>query len=152
VTQGTGAPDDRMTHEAEPVVRMPLRVRYHECDPQGIVFNAHYLAYADMASFECLKAVFGSLATLRDRRVDLVVAESNVRYLAPCRFDEELTVAVFVDLVGTTSLVLRFEIQRGTDVAAVVINRYVWIGADNLRPTSPPRDVRDAFARFAPAS
>ena len=24
-----------------------LRVRYGECDPQGIVFNANYLAYFD---------------------------------------------------------------------------------------------------------
>ena len=26
----------------------PLRVRYAECDLQGIVFNAHYLAFADV--------------------------------------------------------------------------------------------------------
>jgi acyl-CoA thioesterase FadM len=26
----------------------PLRVRYGECDPQGIVFNANYLLYFDV--------------------------------------------------------------------------------------------------------
>jgi acyl-CoA thioester hydrolase len=128
---------------------MPLRVRYHECDPQGIVFNAHYLAYADMASFECLKALFGSADELRDNGVDLVVAESNLRYLAPCRFDDELAVAVFVDRLGTTSIVFRFEMRRRTELVAVVTNRYVWIGTDTLRPTAPPGRVRDAFAPFA---
>ena len=43
-----------------PIVAMPLRVRYHECDQQGVVFNAHYLAYADMASLECSSVLFGS--------------------------------------------------------------------------------------------
>jgi acyl-CoA thioesterase FadM len=27
-----------------------LRVRYGECDPQGVVFNAHYLAHLDIGS------------------------------------------------------------------------------------------------------
>jgi len=29
-----------------------LRVRWSECDPQGIVFNAHYLAFFDLALTE----------------------------------------------------------------------------------------------------
>jgi acyl-CoA thioester hydrolase len=140
------------SHEAKPLVRMPLRVRYHECDQQGIVFNANYLTYADMASFEGLKVLVGSLANLEDSEIDLVVAESNVRYLAPCRFDDELTVDVFVDRVGTTSLTFRFEIRHGEELAAVVINRYVWIGRDTLRPTAPPRHIRDALTPFVPAS
>jgi acyl-CoA thioesterase FadM len=32
--------------------RHRLRVRYHECDPQGVVFNANYLAYFDIALIE----------------------------------------------------------------------------------------------------
>jgi acyl-CoA thioester hydrolase len=127
---------------------MPLRVRYHECDQQGIVFNAHYLAYADMASFECLKALFGSPGYPAGRGVDLVVAESVVRYLAACRFDDELAVEVYVDRVGTTSLILRFPMRRGEDPVAEVTNRYVWIDMRTLRPAPPPAEIRDAFARY----
>ena len=126
---------------------MPLRVRYHECDPQGIVFNAHYLAYADMASFECLKALFGAPGYPTEHGIDLVAAESTVRYLAACRFEDELAVEVFVDRVGTTSLVLSFPMRRGPDTVAEVTNRYVWISTQTLRPTPPPADIRDAFAR-----
>ena len=32
--------------------RHPIRVRYNECDPQGHVFNANYLAYFDIAMTE----------------------------------------------------------------------------------------------------
>jgi acyl-CoA thioester hydrolase len=141
-----------MTTGAEPITRMPLRVRYHECDQQGVVFNAHYLAYADMASFECLKALFGTYAELHDRGVDLVVAESNIRYLAPARFDEDLVVESYTERVGNTSLVLRFEVERDLEPVCTVVNRYVWVSTQNLRPTPPPDDVRAAFARFAPHS
>jgi len=29
--------------------RHQLRVRFNECDPQGVVFNANYLVYFDVA-------------------------------------------------------------------------------------------------------
>jgi acyl-CoA thioester hydrolase len=92
--------------DQEPVVCMPLRVRYQECDGQGIVFNANYLAYVDMASFEVEKALFGSHADFLAHRVDVVVAEANLRYLAPCRFEGDLVVSAFVGHLGTTSLIL----------------------------------------------
>lgn len=129
---------------------MPLKVRFHECDPQGVVFNAHYLAYADMASFECLNVLFGSLAELHRMGVDMVVAESNVRYLAACRFDDELMVDSYVDRIGNTSLVLRFDIRRADQPVAEVVNRYVWVDSQSLRPARPPEAVRDAFAPYQP--
>jgi hypothetical protein len=39
-----------------------LRVRFHECDPQGVVFNAHYFSYFDVALTEMWRAAFGSYA------------------------------------------------------------------------------------------
>lgn len=132
--------------DSTPLVKMPLRVRYHECDPQGVVFNAHYLAYADMASFEVFRSLFGHYQAVLDRGFDMVVAESNIRYLAPCRYDDELLISVYVDRVGNTSLVLRFEIQNGELPATEVVNRYVWIDRATKRPAAPPEDIRAAFA------
>ncbi|NIH80557.1 acyl-CoA thioesterase [Amycolatopsis viridis] len=131
-----------MTQSRPPVVAMPLRVRFHECDPQGIVFNAHYLAYFDMASFEFFKAVFGSYDAVRDRGVDVVVAESNLRYHAPSRFDEELVVEVVIDHLGTTSMILGFTVRRGAELIATGTNRYVFVDATALTKAAPPQDVR----------
>jgi acyl-CoA thioester hydrolase len=36
-----------------------LRVRYGECDPQGIVFNPNYLAYFDVAWTELWREAVG---------------------------------------------------------------------------------------------
>lgn len=139
-----------MTETAQPMVKMPLKVRFHECDPQGVVFNAHYLAYADMASFECLNVLFGSITELRRMGVDMVVAESNVRYLAACRFEDELRVDSYVDRIGNTSLVLRFDMRRAGESVAEVVNRYVWVDSQALTPTQPPEAVRHAFAPYQP--
>src|SRR4030095_16455395 len=41
-----------------------LRVRFHECDPQGVVFNAHYFSYFDVALTEMWREAFGSYANV----------------------------------------------------------------------------------------
>ncbi|WP_158886045.1 acyl-CoA thioesterase [Amycolatopsis anabasis] len=139
-----------MTERGEPIVRMPLRVRYHECDGQGIVFNANYLAYVDMAAFECSKALFGSHAKLLERGYDQVVAESNIRYLAPCHFEDELVVEAYVERVGRTSLLFEFRINRGEETVTVVKTRYVWVSMETMRPAEPPEDIQQIFTAYAP--
>ena len=39
--------------------RYRQRVRYHECDPQGVVFNAQLPAYFDIAMTELWREVGG---------------------------------------------------------------------------------------------
>ncbi|SEF22267.1 acyl-CoA thioester hydrolase [Amycolatopsis pretoriensis] len=125
---------------------MPLRVRYHECDGQGIVFNAHYLAYVDMCSFEAEKALFGSHEEFLANRTDVVVAEANLKFRAPARYDDELIVSQYLNHLGTTSLIFDFEIHRGSEVIAAANVRYVFIDPETLRPAAPPEAVRKAYA------
>ncbi|WP_051310329.1 MULTISPECIES: thioesterase family protein [Thermocrispum] len=137
---------------AKVITSMPLRVRYHECDAQGVVFNAHYLAYADMACMECIETLFGSYDELLGLGVDFVVAEANVRFRAPCHYKDQLRVDCFVDKLGTTSLILRFDMMRGDERVAEVTNRYVWVDPKELRPKRPPAEVRAVFEPFAPGA
>ncbi len=130
---------------------MPLRVRYHECDGQGIVFNANYLAYVDMAMFEVEKVLFGSHEEALARGVDVVVAESNLRYRAPCRYDDELVVSVFLNHLGTTSLIIDFEITRGGNLCTEVNTRYVFVDPATLKKAAPPAAVREVYAALLPA-
>ncbi|TNC25498.1 acyl-CoA thioesterase [Amycolatopsis alkalitolerans] len=135
-----------------PIVRMPLRVRYHECDPQGIVFNANYLAYFDMASFEFFDEIFGSYDYLLARKVDAVVAEANLRYHAPGHPGDRLVVEVTLDHLGTTSFILGFTVVRGDQTLTTGTNRYVFVGTETLTKAAPPDDVREKLAaRLPPA-
>lgn len=134
---------------AEPV-RFGLRVRFHECDPQGVVFNAHYLAYADIASFELWRALCGSYATVREHGVDSVVVASQTRHLAAARFDDELDVAIAVARIGTTSYELATAISRAGELLAEVRVHYVFVDPETGAKTVPPAAVR-AFLEAAPA-
>ncbi len=135
-----------MTEPRRPIAELPLRVRYHECDGQGIVFNAHYLAYVDMCAFEAEKVLFGSHDEFLAHRTDVVVAEANLKFRSPARYDEELVVSQYLTHLGTTSLIFDFEIRRGEVLVAAATLRYVFIDPATLRPAAPPDPVRKVYA------
>lgn len=134
------------------MARTVLTVRYHECDPSGIVFNANYLAYADIASLQTLESVVGPYSELAARGYDMVVAESNLRFLLPCRPGDQLVISGLLDRLGTTSMILRFQMHRGEELVAEVTNRYVWVDAETKKPIAPPEDVRHALASYEVAA
>src|SRR5437764_1129237 len=109
-----------------------LRVRYAECDPQGVVFNAHYLAYFDASITELWRAAFGGYRVMMDRGVDLVVAEAELRFRTPARLDDELTLDVSVTRIGHTAITSGHRISRGTEVVVEGTLRHVVVDLATL--------------------
>ena len=57
-----------------------LRVRYSECDAQGVVFNGQYLFFYDVALTELCRDRIGPYQEMVDRGVDVVVAEAFIQH------------------------------------------------------------------------
>src|SRR4051812_45409378 len=70
---------------------LTLRVRYPECDPMGYLHHSIYLQYFEMGRVELLRSLGHSYADLEREGVFFVVVKAEVRYKAPARYDDELT-------------------------------------------------------------
>jgi len=119
-----------------------LRVRYHECDQQGVVFNAHYVSYYDVALTELWRARLGSYRTMVDKGHDVVIAESRLRYLRPARFDDEIDIALNIHHLGTTSMIVRPEFRVGDTLITEGEIRHVFIDATTFTKAPIPEYVR----------
>lgn len=124
----------------------PLRVRYGECDVQGIVFNAHYLAYFDVIMTELWRAAFGSYQAMLDKGVDMVLAEAQLRYRRPARFDDELKLGVSVTRLGTTSVITRHHAWRDLELLVEGTLRHVFVDLESLEKTPIPAWAQDGLA------
>jgi acyl-CoA thioester hydrolase len=133
-SKSEGAP---FTHE--------LRVRYGECDAQGIVFNAHFLAYVDVVLTEIWRQTMGSYDLLLETGVDTVVGEANMRFLAPGRFDDILRIEGGFDGLGTTSTTLKLWFRRGDDLLVEADIRYVFVDLENWEKSPIPDKVREGL-------
>jgi acyl-CoA thioester hydrolase len=126
-----------------------LRVRYSECDQQGVVFNGHYLFYYDVALNELWRDRVGSYHDMVASGHDVVVAEANLRFRAPARFDEELDIAMAVKHLGKTSLVVQPEFRVGDRLVVDGEVRHVFVDPATLGKKSMPDDIRTALASSA---
>jgi acyl-CoA thioester hydrolase len=122
-----------------------LRVRYGECDAQGIVFNAHYLAYADVVVTEIWRAAFGSYPEMVGRGIDTVVGEANLRFRASARFDDVLRIEAGFEPPGRTSAVLRLWFCRDGEELVEAELRYVFVDTGSWQKTPLPDWVREGL-------
>src|SRR5437660_8829206 len=86
-----------------------LRVRYGECDRQGVVFNAHYFAYFDVVLTEVWRHAGVPYQEMVSQGVDMMVAEARARFRAPARFDDEIELEWWATRLGNTSLISRID-------------------------------------------
>jgi acyl-CoA thioester hydrolase len=128
--------------------RFRQRVRYHECDPQGVVFNAWYLAYVDVGLTELWREV-GGYESMISEGTDMVVAEASLRYRAPLRFDDEFDAVLTVSRLGDTSMTTQFALERDGEVMTEGELRHVFVTAREGKKVSIPDAVRDGLAAYA---
>jgi acyl-CoA thioester hydrolase len=114
--------------------RYLLRVRYGECDAQGIVFNARWADYIDIATSEYSRALFGSVDP-RVTGIDWKLVRQTIEWKASGRYDEVIDVRIRPVRIGTTSFTLGFEIARWPDGAVLVTAETVFVAVDPVAGT-----------------
>ena len=131
-----------------------LRVRWAEVDRQGIVFNAHYLTYFDVAITEYWRAIgYPYPQALLAIGADTFVVKATVEYHAPARYDDVLEIGVRVARIGRTSMQFQLEVYHAEEhlISGEII--YVTADPESRRPLSVPQPLRAAilgFERLAP--
>lgn len=96
-----------------------IRVRYPECDPMGYLHHSVHLQYLEMGRVELLRARGISYADLEREGFFFVVVKVDVRYKAPARYDEELTLTTRVQKQTHVRYDHSYELRRGETVLAV---------------------------------
>jgi acyl-CoA thioester hydrolase len=125
-----------------------LRVRYHECDAQGIVFNAHHFAYFDMTLTELWREAFGSYnAMLDDYGTDVMVKDAQATFHASPRFDDLLDIEMTIEKLGNSSMVSTFEEKRDGEVLVSGRLVHVFVDPATWKKQDIPANVR---ARLEP--
>ena len=128
-----------------------LRVRFHECDAQGVVFNANQITYVDVALTELWRAAFGSYGAMVDSGFDCVVADVHAAFRAPVRFDDALDLHLTIERFGRTSMTSSWRSVVGevTCVEGEIV--HVWVDPSSMKPVEVPAHLRDALGPWTAA-
>jgi acyl-CoA thioester hydrolase len=121
-----------------------LRVRYGECDMQGVVFNSHYLAYVDDAFDTWMRvAVPGGFEAIG---LDVMLKRSAIEWWRPARLGDLVEMRLEPLRWGNTSFELltagTIEGERCFEVRSV----HVMVRHHTLETVRVPDEVRAAFS------
>jgi acyl-CoA thioester hydrolase len=97
---------------------MTFRVRYPECDPMGYLHHSIFLQYFEMGRVELLRSMGHSYAEFEQAGLFFVVVKVEVKYRAPARFDEELTLRTRIDRLTHVRIDHTYELKRGDTLLA----------------------------------
>lgn len=126
-----------------------LRVRFHECDPQGVVFYAQYFAYVDVALTEMWREAFGSYGNVVAAGTDVVVVEAASTFRASARFDDDLDVELRIERLGTTSMAMATAVRRDDELLVDGRIVHVFVDAATMGKKAIPDHMRAALEAYA---
>jgi acyl-CoA thioester hydrolase len=123
-----------------------VRVRFAETDAQGIVHNANYLVWFELARVAYLERHAGGYPKLRAAGIEALVLESHVRYLQPARFDDRLRIHARCRDVKGARFRYEYGIERAGELIADGWTAHATVDGRTFRPTRVPGWLIEAIA------
>ena len=128
-----------------------VRVRWMECDAQGIVYNGAYLGYLEIGQAEYYRNLgFAIYIIPQSGYFDFAVVKSTQEFKAPAKVDEIIELHVRVSKIGNTSLTLNLEIYPEGSARLLTSIETVYVGYDAATESSRPVPdaIRQLVTRF----
>jgi len=130
-----------------------LRVYYEDTDLSGIVYHANYLRWFERARSDMLRLMgIDQRAAQEQGEGFYTVAGLTLRFAAPARLDDAVTIESSALELGAASVTVRQRARRGSELLAEADIRVGFVSPDG-RPRRQPAAWREAFATLlAPES
>ncbi len=101
----------RVSVESTRVIETTFRVRYAETDASGIVYNANYLVWFEVARGEFFwQRGKDYHRDVESRGFTWPLVEASLRYLAPAHYGERVTVRAWGKELQSRSLTVAYEV------------------------------------------
>jgi acyl-CoA thioester hydrolase len=126
-----------------PASSVEFRVRYAETDQMGVVYHANYLIWCEIGRTNHIRTLGTSYRAMEAGGITLAVAEANVRYRAPARYDDLIRVETTVPAVGSRSVTFDYVISHAESGTCLATARTALVSLDAAgRVTTLPQDIR----------
>ncbi|MBI5309412.1 MAG: acyl-CoA thioesterase [Actinobacteria bacterium] len=125
-----------------------IRIRYAECDMQGIVFNANWFALFDDTVGALWRERLGGYDQIGDQGIQIVVAETGARFRGAARVEDVIDFNLVVARVGDRSMRVEIAALRendGTGENELLVEgflEYVFIELESFTPVAIPDGLR----------
>jgi len=124
-----------------------IRIRFAETDAQGIAHHASFVVWLEVARVAFLERFAGGYQAIRDRGIEALTTEVDVRYHRAAYFDETLTVWTRCVDVRGARFTYEYRIERDGELVADGFTKHAAVDRETYRPTRIPDWLVEALAQ-----
>lgn len=115
-----------------------FRVRWNECDPQGIVFNARYVDYIDLAMTEYFRArLEHGYQSIYSLGIEVVVVDVHVSWKASAKAEEIIVIKIPTPTIGNSSISFTPEFYREDGTTLIATGNITYVCVDTNQTKTP---------------
>lgn len=125
-------------------------IRFHHCDPAGIVFYPQYLVLCNETVEDWLAEAHGvGLETLiHEHKRGLPMRHLEAEFLLPSRQGETLEFQLRVERLGGSSIKLRIDAVGSNGLRFISHQTVVWSNVEGPSPVRIDPEWRERFTRY----
>ncbi|MGR3762042.1 tol-pal system-associated acyl-CoA thioesterase [Roseobacteraceae bacterium NS-SX3] len=120
----------------------PVRVYYEDTDMGGIVYHANYLRFIERARSDWVRGLGNDQNAMREAGLIWVVKRIEADYVAPAKYDDELTVETELLQMTSARLTMGQVVRRGGEELFRATVTAVCVSAADGKPTRLPAEIR----------
>lgn len=125
-----------------------VRVYYEDTDAGGIVYHANYLKFMERCRCEWLDDLGYSVVQLQqDYNISFVVAEATLKFHAPAKLFDELTVSCEILQLGKIQMTAQQKIYNKSN-SMLLCTANIKLAALQQHSPIPPMDLQQTSSKF----
>ncbi|MFK8029955.1 MAG: acyl-CoA thioesterase [Gammaproteobacteria bacterium] len=123
-------------------------VYFEDTDAIQVVYHANYLKFCDRARTQWMEDLGISFSQLLEEEASFVVADANMRFIAPARLGERLEVHSSVSHFGRASITFSQLVKQADSQKTLcdVTIKCAYVSGAELKPTRMPRHYPSLFS------
>ena len=127
-----------------------IRVRYAETDQMGYVYYGNYAAYFEVARTEAFRQLGIKYKEMEAEGVMMPVLELKCKYLRPAKYDDLLSVRLFLKKKPTLARILfEYEVyNEAQELLTIGETTMVFVDMKTGRPTPTPQEIQQTMAPY----
>lgn len=126
-----------------------LRVRYHDCDPLGIVYHGHYAKFFEIGRTEAMRKHDFAYKKLEELGFAMPVVEMHIKYNRPARYDELMDIKTIIKDWPDKKIIFISEIyNQQHQLLSSSETTFVYVKKDSLRRCHIPEIVLEHLKPF----
>lgn len=137
-----------------PIFTTTYRVIYGDTDAAGVVYNANYLRYFEIGRTEMMREWAVPYSRVEELGCVFPVTESYIRFKAPARYDDLITIATSIAEVKRVSCRIHYAISRKEEdeQEKLLVKGFTSLACidRNGKLTSFPDEVMEKISKLTP--